>query len=116
MWNAGIFLFSAKTIIKSFDEHLPEVADQFSKINEHYYTEAEKEAITGTYSSCISISMDYGIMEKAENVHVIHGEFGWSDLGTWGSVHSNADKDYLNNAAQGEIIAYESSYNMIKTT
>lgn len=116
VWNAGIFLFSAQTILKSFEAHLPEVADQFSKIKEHYYTQGEKEAISTTYSSCLSISMDYGIMEKAQNVHVIPGEFGWSDLGTWGSVHSNSEKDFHKNAVQGEVITYESYNNMVKTT
>ncbi len=116
VWNAGIFLFSAHTILKSFDTHLPDIADQFRQIKDHYYTEGEKEAIGTTYTSCENISMDHGIMEKAENVHVIPGEFGWSDLGTWGSVHSNSDRDFHQNAVQGEVIAYESFNNMIKTT
>ena len=65
---------------------------------------------------CKNISIDYGIMEKAENVHVIPSDFGWSDLGTWTSVHANSEKDYHENAVQGNAIVYESYNNMVKTT
>ncbi|MEO0899194.1 MAG: mannose-1-phosphate guanylyltransferase [Bacteroidota bacterium] len=116
VWNAGIFLFSASTIDQAFKTFLPDMAEKFTSIEGHYYQDGEKDAISKTYSSCDSISMDNGIMEKAENVYVIPAEFGWSDLGTWGSVHSNTPKDYHQNAVQGEVVAYDSYNNMVKTT
>lgn len=119
VWNAGIFLFSAATITQAFESYLPDMAEQFSTISEAYYTEAEKQAIKDTYSICRNESMDYGIMEKADKddiVYVIPADFGWSDLGTWGSVHANSEVDFHGNAVQGDVIAYDSHNNMVKTT
>lgn len=116
VWNAGIFLFSGKSIISAFQDLLPDMADLFSDIESVYYTDQEASAIGEVYSTCKNISIDYGIMEKAENVYVIPTEFGWSDLGTWGSVHSNTDQDYHGNAVQGEAVVYKSYNNIIKTS
>ncbi len=119
VWNAGIFLFSAKTITQAFESYLPDMAEQFSSIADAYYTPDEPQAIKDTYSICKNESMDYGIMEKADKddiVYVIPADFGWSDLGTWGSVHANSEVDPHGNAVQGEVIIYDSQNNMIKTT
>ncbi|MEL6254873.1 MAG: mannose-1-phosphate guanylyltransferase [Bacteroidota bacterium] len=116
VWNGGIFLFSAKTILTAFREFLPDMSDQFTELGPAYYTDNEQEAVNETYAVCRNISIDYGIMEKAENVYTVPTDFGWSDLGTWGSVHENTEKDYHNNAVQGEAIVYDSLNNMIKTT
>ena len=116
VWNAGIFLFSWPTIQQAFESHLPDMAEQFSTISETYYTPQEQAAIDDTYGTCRNISIDYGIMEKAENVYVIPADVGWSDLGTWGSVHQNSEQDYWKNAVHGDAIVYESSDNMVKTT
>ncbi|WNJ20361.1 mannose-1-phosphate guanylyltransferase [Pontibacter sp. G13] len=116
VWNAGIFLFSASTIRKAFESFLPEMADQFDSIVDAYYTPQEQEEVNKTYRACQNISIDFGIMEKAENVFVIPADFGWSDLGTWGSVHENSERDMHDNAAQGEAIVYDSFNNMVRTS
>lgn len=116
VWNGGIFLFSCSTITKAFEANLPDMADLFSGITDSYYSEKEVEAIGEAYAVCKNISIDYGIMEKAENVFVIPADFGWSDLGTWGSVHENSEKDFHDNAVHGKAKVYESYGNMIKTT
>jgi len=116
VWNGGIFLFSARTITHAFRSFLPDMADQFTELEPTYYTDKEQVAVNETYGVCKNISIDYGIMEKAENVYTVPTDFGWSDLGTWTSVHENTDKDYHNNAVQGEAIVYDSLNNMIKTT
>ena len=119
VWNGGIFLFSGKTIINAFENYLPEMGELFSGISEHYYKSSEKEAISETYGVCKNISIDYGIMEgagKAGDVYVIPADFGWSDLGTWGSVYSNMEKDYNKNAINANAVVYEAFGNVVKTT
>ena len=116
VWNGGIFLFSSKTISSAFSKFLPDMADLFKGISDKYYTGEENDVIKETYGICSNISIDYGIMEKAENVHVIPADFGWSDLGTWGSVHQNTDADMHGNAVHGNAVVYDSFDNMIKTT
>ena len=119
VWNGGLFIFSWHTIRKAFEAYLPEMAESFSAIEDSYYTESEVKAIEETYASCQNISIDNGIMEQADKddkVCVIPADFGWSDLGTWGSVHENSDKDPHHNAVHGQAILYDSGNNMIKTT
>lgn len=113
VWNGGIFLFSAKTISSAFETHLPEMADAFTGITEAYYTSAEQDEIDKVFGTCKNISIDYGIMEQAENVFVIPSDFGWSDLGTWGSVHENMEKDAEGNAIRGLTQVYDAKDNMI---
>lgn len=114
VWNSGIFVFSATTICNAFGKFLPEMAEQFNGIASAYYTADEPQAIGEVYASCHSISIDYGIMEKNEMTYVIPSEFGWSDLGTWTSVHENSAKDATGSAYQGKILAYKSSDNMVR--
>ena len=114
LWNAGIFLFSAQTILGAFQNYLPDVADIFNGLNDVYYTDREQGQIDEAYSTCKSISMDYGIMEKAENVFTIPSSFGWSDLGTWGSVHENSHKDQDDNALPNRYMTYDSQHNVIR--
>ena len=77
-------------------------------------SENEKDAIDLIYPLCLSVSIDYGILEKADNVYVIPSSFGWSDLGTWGSAFENLDKDYNENAVAGEnIILFDSTKNIV---
>lgn len=116
VWNGGIFLFSGTSILRAFYNFLPDMAELFSGIGDAYYTDKEKAAIAETYAVCKNISIDYGIMEQAENVYVIPSDFGWSDLGTWGSVHENMEKDFHQNAVQGDAVVYESFNNMIRTS
>ncbi len=109
LWNAGIFIWSLKSIMGAFDEHLDDVNDLFKEGVGKYNTPGEKEFIDEIYTSCRKISIDYGIMEKASNVYVQAADFGWSDLGTWGSLFDIRQKDDNNNAAVGnKVMLYES--------
>ncbi len=114
LWNAGIFLFSAHTILNAFQSYLPEVAEIFINLHQVYYTGEEQGQINEAYATCKSISMDYGIMEKADNVFTIPSSFGWSDLGTWGSVHENSSKDQDDNALPTHHMTYNSQHNVIR--
>ncbi|MCO5934896.1 mannose-1-phosphate guanylyltransferase [Mucilaginibacter sp. RB4R14] len=115
LWNAGIFVWSAKAIVASFDSHLPEMHEIFAEARSVYNTDQEKAFVHKVYQRCINISIDYGIMEKASNVYVLPSEFGWSDLGTWASIYQLADKDYVGNAVipSEKVIMYDSSNCMV---
>ncbi len=108
LWNAGIFVWSAETILNAFQKYLPEVNKLFVDGNKYYNTDQEKDYINKAYSTCRSISIDYGIMEKADNVYVYISDFGWSDLGTWGSLYENRTKDEKGNAVVGKnVLLYD---------
>ena len=104
LWNSGIFVWSLESIMKSFKENLPEVDELFSKGIALYNTDAEEDFINKTYPVCRNISIDYGVMEKAKNVYVRISDFGWSDLGTWGSLHDVREKDSHQNAITGKNV------------
>lgn len=108
-WNAGIFLWSLDTIMRAFEKDLPEVSALFIEGSDLYNTAEETSFINNIYPKCKNISIDYGIMEKASNVHVLCADFGWSDLGTWGSLFENSKKDKDSNVHKGEnIFQYDS--------
>ncbi|MCX6304274.1 MAG: mannose-1-phosphate guanylyltransferase [Bacteroidetes bacterium] len=110
LWNAGIFIWSLKSIMKAFEKHLPDVDKLFKEGIGKYGTKDEKAFIASTYTVCKSISLDYGVMESANNVYVLAAEFGWSDLGTWGSLYENRNKDENGNTVVGKnVMLYESS-------
>lgn len=104
LWNAGIFAWHVKSIVSAFSRHLPEMAEVFEAEFAAFNTSDETAAIERIYPQCTNISIDYGIMEKADNVYVIPSSFGWSDLGTWNSAYENMDKDYLGNAVSGDNV------------
>jgi mannose-1-phosphate guanylyltransferase len=104
LWNAGIFVWQVKNVIRAFETHLPEMYDVFAAEKDKFNTKEEKKALDYIYPLCTSISIDFGIMEKAENVYVIPASFGWSDLGTWNSIYENLEKDFLGNAVAGENV------------
>jgi mannose-1-phosphate guanylyltransferase len=103
-WNSGIFIWSLNSILHSFDLYMPDMNAQFQESIELLNTPEEKNFIGGLYPKCKSISIDYAVMEKADNVYVICADFGWSDLGTWGSLYTHLGKDESNNTLQGENI------------
>lgn len=115
LWNAGIFIWSAKAINKAFQRHLPDMHEIFYQGNSLYNTESEGEFIGDAYQQCTNISIDFGIMEKAENVYVLPADFGWSDLGTWASIYDIAAHDYVGNAViQSEkVMMFNSSNCMV---
>ncbi|HPZ87176.1 MAG TPA: mannose-1-phosphate guanylyltransferase [Flavihumibacter sp.] len=104
LWNAGIFVWQVKNIISAFEQYLPEIHELFNAEKEQFNTPGEKAALELIYPQCTNISIDFGIMEKANNVYVIPSSFGWSDLGTWNSAYDNFDKDYLDNAVAGNNV------------
>jgi len=104
LWNAGIFVWQVKRIISAFEKHMPEMYELFAAEKDKFNTDAEIEAIEGIYPLCTNISIDFGVMEKADNVFVIPSSFGWSDLGTWNSAWENMEKDYLGNAVAGKKV------------
>ncbi len=115
LWNAGIFIWNVNNILKAFEELLPDVNDAFIDIEEDLNSDVESTAIERAFNQCPSISVDFGIMEKASNVYVMPSSFGWSDLGTWASLHAEYPKDESNNALSGAAIkTYDASDNMIK--
>ena len=113
LWNAGIFMWSLQSIQTAFDAYLPEVSSLFRQGDGLYNTPAEKECIQKIYEVCKNISIDYGIMEKANNVHVYAAEFGWSDLGTWGSLHEIKNRNEDNNAITGNRVKTYKTKNSI---
>lgn len=113
LWNAGIFMWSAKTIQTAFEQYLPEVDELFKKGEGLYNTSGEKDFINRIYQICKNISVDYGIMEKAKNVHVYAAEFGWSDLGTWGALYELRNKDQNKNAVVGNKVKMYNTSNCV---
>ncbi|SEM58114.1 mannose-1-phosphate guanylyltransferase [Mucilaginibacter gossypiicola] len=115
LWNAGIFVWSAKAIVKAFGQHLPEMHEIFADARPVYNSDDEKTYVHKAYQQCVNISIDYGIMEKADNVYVLPSDFGWSDLGTWASIYDLAEKDYVGNAVipAEKVIMYDSSNCMV---
>ncbi len=114
LWNAGIFIWSAKSIMSAFDQHQQDIHQAFWAARKAFGTKDEKRMIEKAYSICPNISIDYAIMEKANNVYVIPAAFGWSDLGTWASLWDNYDKDYYGNAVKGaNVMIYDATNNMI---
>jgi mannose-1-phosphate guanylyltransferase len=106
-WNSGMFFWSLSSIMKAFNTFLPDVDHLFSEGKAYYNTDREGEFIGKVYPNCKNISIDYGIMEKAENVHVLCSDFGWSDLGTWGSLYDMLPKTGENNTITGSnVFAY----------
>ncbi len=114
LWNAGIFAWEVKNIVKAFEKLLPEMHEVFEMEFKNYNTIHEKEAIGRIYPQCVNISIDYGIMEKADNVYVIPASFGWSDLGTWKSAYDTFEKDYFGNAVGGNnVFVIDAANNMV---
>jgi len=113
LWNAGIFTWKAKTLLSAFEKYLPEMYEVFAAEKDKFNTPAEAAAIEQIYPQCTSISIDFGIMEKADNVYVIPASFAWSDLGTWNSAWENMDKDYFNNAVAGNTVMVVDAKNCV---
>ncbi len=106
LWNAGIFIFNVQTFLNSLREHLPDMAGQFDTL--------DQRSIDEVYSECRAVSMDIGIMEKANNVWVYRGDFGWSDIGTWGALWDNSPHDAHGNAAPASALMSNSSGCMVR--
>jgi len=116
-WNAGIFIWNVHTIVNAFRMYQPTMAKIFESMLPIYGTENEQAIVDQRFPECDSISVDYAIMEKAEEIFVCPADFGWSDLGTWGSLHQQSHKDLYGNVCIGtDINMYESHNCIVHTT
>ena len=116
LWNAGIFMWSAKSVVQAFKSNQPELFALFENGIDVYNTEFEDDFIRDNYGKAENISVDYAIMEKSSNVYVIAAEFDWNDLGTWGSLYDKLDKDETKNAVvNARTLTEDASGNMIRT-
>lgn len=116
-WNSGVFVWSANTIVNAFRIYEPSLAEIFEGLLPVLGTDKEQDAINEQFPKCENISVDYAILEKAEEIFVFPASFGWSDLGTWGSLHENSDKDIYGNALIGQQIdMYESTNCIVHAT
>ncbi|WP_300728399.1 mannose-1-phosphate guanylyltransferase [uncultured Bacteroides sp.] len=116
-WNSGIFIWNVSTIVNALRVYQPPTAEIFERLLPYYYTEKEQPMIDEMFPMCENISIDYAVMEKAEEIYVFPASFGWSDLGTWSSLHGNTKKDAHENACLGENIKlFETRNCVIHTT
>ena len=112
-WNAGIFIWSVSTIVNAFRVYVPTMAKIFENLTPYYGTEEEQVQIDKRYPECESISVDYAIMERASEIFVCPADFGWSDLGTWGSLLAQSPKDLYGNSKIGQNISLFDTHNCI---
>ena len=115
LWNSGIFIWSLDSIRNAFNAYLPEMAHKFAEGENIMGTPEEDAFIQTMFPTCPNISIDYGVMEKAKNVYVIPSDFGWSDLGTWGSLYELSDKDENENVTLHSDATYYDSHGNIVT-
>lgn len=116
LWNAGIFMWSAKSVVNAFQQNQPALFELFQKGISIYNTTDESDFIATHYPNAENISVDYAIMESSTNVYVLPAEFDWNDLGTWGSLYDKLDKDSSENAVvHARTLTEEASGNMIRT-
>ena len=114
LWNSGMFAWNVKTIHAAFDEHLPALTSVLNEANGHYATLREQELVSSLFPQCPNISIDYAVLEKAHNVMVLPVDFGWADLGTWGSLYElKKEEDGANVALHTEALFYEAKGNIV---
>lgn len=112
-WNAGLFIWNVKTIEKAFRTFQPDMASAFDRLNDVFFTSKEQECIDEMFPDCTKISIDYAVMEKAKDIYVFPADFGWSDLGTWGSLHTLLSHDDAENATVGDQVTLIDSKNCV---
>lgn len=116
LWNAGIFMWSVKTIVNAFENFQPDQHQLFQDGFSVYNTNNEKEFITANYPKAENISIDYAILENSSSIYVLEATFDWNDLGTWGSLYDKLNKNENNNAiVNAKVLAQDSTGNMIKS-
>lgn len=111
LWNSGMFIWKTTTILNQFEQYLPDVQQQLEKLSPAISTDSQKEAVDKFYHECPSISIDYGIMERAESVYVVPGSFGWNDVGSWSAYYDLRSKDNDGNVIQSETAALTDAKN-----
>lgn len=113
-WNSGIFIWKVSSILSAIKTFLPEIYDTLDSIKEFYGTPQEQEKINQVYGECRGISIDFGVMERAENVYVRCSSFGWSDIGTWGSLYEHSNKDNVGNTESENTFVFNTTNCLIK--
>jgi len=113
LWNGGIFIWSAQSITEAFEKFQPQMNALFQNGFDSYNTAQEQQFILDYYAQAENISIDYAVLEKADNVYVLPATFDWNDLGTWGSLHEKLDKDHQNNAVVNATVILENASNNI---
>lgn len=116
VWNAGIFLWNGQSIINALKKHMPEMHEIFEEGRESFFTDAERNFINTAYGQCKNISIDYGIMEKSDNVYTLLCDVGWSDLGTWKSLYELSQHNEEGNVVSGNVMLYDTRNCIIKST
>jgi len=112
-WNSGIFLWTLDGIMQAFKQYLPEMVKVFEKGKHLFGTPKEQDFISEHFVDCPNISIDYGVMEKSPNTYTIPADFGWSDIGTWGSLFTHAKKDNNGNALRGKVVSVDNKNSII---
>ena len=112
-WNSGIFLWTLDGIMQAFKQYLPEMVEVFEKGIYNFGTPEEQDFINDHFVDCPNISIDYGVMEKSPNTYTIPADFGWSDIGTWGSLFTHAKKDENGNAKRGKVVSVDNKNTII---
>ncbi|MDO5341657.1 MAG: mannose-1-phosphate guanylyltransferase [Bacteroidia bacterium] len=112
-WNAGIFVWNVKMVVNTIKRLVPDLAEIFDRIEPHFYKDDEQNIIDELFPTCPNISVDYAVMEKSKDVFVYPASFGWSDIGTWGSLYTHINPDENGNAVIGENIRTVDSMNCI---
>jgi mannose-1-phosphate guanylyltransferase len=112
-WNSGIFLWTLDGIMQAFKQYLPEMVEVFEKGKHLFETPKEQDFISEHFVDCPNISIDYGVMEKSPNTYTIPADFGWSDIGTWGSLFTHAKKDNNGNALRGKVVSVDNKNSII---
>ena len=112
-WNSGIFLWTLDGIMQAFKQYLPEMVEVFEKGKHLFGTPKEQDFISEHFVDCPNISIDYGVMEKSPNTYTIPADFGWSDIGTWGSLFTHAIKDNNGNALRGKVVSVDNKNSII---
>lgn len=116
-WNSGVFIWSAKAVLKGLAEHAPELASRFEAGKGDFGTEREAAFIADAFPACPAISIDYALMEKASNVYVESVDPGWSDLGTWSALLENSPRNSKGNVTQGcQVLSYETTGSVFSVT
>jgi len=116
VWNSGMFVWKNESIINAFESCMPEMAEVFEEGDDFFYTEDEPGFITKAYSLVKNISIDYGVMEKSDDVYVVLGDFGWSDLGSWMSLHEIQPHDEENNVVEANALLYDTTNCYVKVS
>jgi mannose-1-phosphate guanylyltransferase len=109
LWNSGMFIWRADTVLGQIEEHLPDAYEAFEPLRSVVDTDAESDHLKEAFQNSPRISIDYGVMEQADRVHVVPGSFDWNDVGDWRAVYDLSEKDDLGNVIEGNVIVQDSS-------